>query len=153
MKNNLRIRNTIISLVAGTIGHHSFAGDQLSSPVDDGSFGEAERQRMLLQTLMNRDTATSPAESKSENTSTPVSISITEDVRLGNLSDVKSLKGVTQSFKKDASATGTVEQGNISGSAIGGGVTQKFIGTADAKKIEQGNISGTTIDGDIDQEF
>lgn len=156
MNTHLILKRTIIGLVAGTIGHSTFAsGDQLSSLVDDGSYTPAQRAAMIFGTGERgvQSSAEEKATSVSERTSTPASGSIAENIRLGVMSDVKVSKGLTQSYKKDVYATDTVEQGNISGSAFGGSVTQKFTGTVDAKKVEQGNISGTTIDGDIDQEF
>lgn len=154
MNTHLVIKNTIIGLVSGTIGYSTFAaGDQLSSLVDDGSYTPAQRAAMIFGTSERSVQSSAEAKAASEMTSTPASGSIAENVRLGVMSDVKVAKGVTQSYKKDVHATDTVEQGGISGSSIGGGVAQKFVGTVNAKKIEQGNISGTTIEGDIDQEF
>lgn len=63
MNTNLIIKNTIIGLVAGTIGHSTFAGDQLSSLVDDGSYTPAQRAEMIFGTV-NRDVQ-NPAEAKS----------------------------------------------------------------------------------------
>lgn len=132
MNTNLARRNTIIGLVAGTIGHSTFAaGDPLLSIVNDAPVQRAE---VIFRTDEKNVQSLDISQSVSESNSTPDSRSNREYVRLGVLSDIKSAKGVAHILKKDANTTDTVEQGNISGSVIGGGFTQKFIGTVGAKK-------------------
>ena len=144
----LLITNILTMALVGTISQYALASDNhFSAPIKDEAFesGEARRMAALISGQSIAEAPAAAAETTNE--------SIAEHVRLGVLTDVKGVKAVKQTYSKAAHATGTVEQGNISGSSIGGGVTQKFIGTVDAKKVEQGNISGTAIEGDIDQEF
>ncbi len=62
MITNLILKSTIIGLVAGTLGQSAFAGDKLSSSVDDGSYSPEQRAAMIF----GAGAVQIPAEAKSE---------------------------------------------------------------------------------------
>ena len=66
MNTNLVIRNTIVGLVAGTIGHSTFAsGDPLLSMVNDAPVGNPSTD-ILLQVLTNRESVQNHSEEKKD---------------------------------------------------------------------------------------
>ena len=71
MNNHLWIRNTVVGLLLGTVGSSVYAGDRFSSPVDDASFSDAERQQMLLQRLTSREPVQEVSEAKQHRPGTP----------------------------------------------------------------------------------
>lgn len=136
MKRNSVIQNTLLILVSGTIRYSAFAGDQLSSPVDDGSFDAAQRQQMLLQTLMDREPVHTPSEAKAGGSASG----------LVSAAPAPTLSSASEEIPMHR------KQGNISGGSAAK-IKQTYKSSAAREMVEQGNIVDSTISGDIDQEF